>query len=90
MTIMTALATLADDGDHMMWGHDGGGWMWLWATIMMLAVVAAVGVVVWLVVRSTRQPEPRSGDRAREILAERYARGELSTEEYHERLDALR
>jgi uncharacterized membrane protein len=29
-------------------------------------------------------------DRASEILAERYARGELSTEEYRERLEALK
>ena len=89
MTLLATLATSADRYDgHMMW--DGGGWMWLWGSLMMLAVVAAVLVGVWLVVRGTRQPEPRPGDRARDILADRYARGELSTDEYHERLDALR
>jgi uncharacterized membrane protein len=30
------------------------------------------------------------GDRARSILAERFARGEISTDEFRERLDALR
>jgi len=29
-------------------------------------------------------------DRARDILAERYARGELTTDEYRERLEQLR
>jgi putative membrane protein len=74
--------------DHM----DGwdGGWMWVWGSLMMIAFVAIVAVAVWAVLRSTQTRPPASGDRAREILAERYARGELSAEEYHERLDALR
>lgn len=90
MTVLTTLATVGDPHDgHMMW-DDGSGWMWLWGTLMMLVVVAAIVAGVWLVVRGTRQPESRPGDRARDILAERYARGELSTEEYHERLGGLR
>ncbi|GAA2001403.1 hypothetical protein GCM10009755_07270 [Brevibacterium samyangense] len=37
-----------------------------------------------------RGPRGNAGaQRAKEILAERYARGELSTEEYHERLRTL-
>jgi putative membrane protein len=75
-------------GDHM--DGWGGGWMWLWGTLMMLAFVAALGVAAWAVVRSTQARRPAAEDRAREILAERYARGELSTEEYTERLEALR
>ena len=36
------------------------------------------------------RPRDRSGaERAREILAERYARGELSSDEYRERLEHL-
>lgn len=37
---------------------------------------------------SPTRPDPN--DRAREILAERYARGELTTEEYRERVEQLR
>ena len=89
MTLLATLATVADNYDgHMMW-DNGNGWMWLWGSLMMLAVIAAVLAGVWLVVRGTRHPEPRPGDRARDILAERYASGELSAEEYRERLDAL-
>ncbi len=52
-----------------------------------LAVVALIAAAVWLVARSVGDRRP---SRAREILDERYARGELTTDEYHERLDALR
>jgi hypothetical protein len=38
----------------------------------------------------SQQPTRDPADRAREILAERYARGELTTEEYRERLEHLR
>jgi len=67
----------------------GGGWMWLWGALMMVIVAIAI---VWLVraaASGTRGHAPSGSDRARAILAERYARGELTTEEYRERLDHL-
>lgn len=79
--------TLADCGD---WDHMwGGGWMWLWGTLMMLFWVVVVGLVVYWIVRASQAPRGAIGGRAKEILAERYARGELTTEEYNERLEAL-
>ncbi len=72
------------------WGHMagwGGGWMWLWGTFMMVAVVAGF---VWLFTQGRGQASGGGGTRARDILEERYARGELTTEEYRERLDQLR
>lgn len=84
-TITTLAQTRDGWGDHM--DGWGGGRMWLWGTLMMLTWVAIIAAAVWLVTRS------RSTDRssrAREILEERYARGELATEEYRERLDQLR
>ena len=57
---------------------------------MMALWLGLIAGVVWLVVRTVR-PRARSGvDRAREILAERYAGGELTTDEYRERLEQLR
>jgi hypothetical protein len=40
----------------------------------------------------TRRPAPKRSDveRARDVLAERYAGGELTTDEYRERLEQLR
>ena len=63
------------------WGHP---WWPLW--LLFWAVLLGTGV--WLI--SSRRGR-RGGplDSARELLAERYARGELSGEEYRERLDEL-
>jgi putative membrane protein len=69
-------------GSH--WDH-GGFW---WFPFALLWVVV-LGTVIWLVARTVR-PRERSGvERARGILAERYARGEVTGEEYRERLDEL-
>lgn len=87
---VAATQILADSpGD---WNHMngwGGAWMWVWGTLMMIAFVA---VIVWLVrtAAAPGQTQRDTGDRAREILGERYARGELSTEEYRERIKELR
>jgi putative membrane protein len=56
---------------------------------MMALWAAAIAAVIWLVVRGTGR-ERSSADRARQILAERYARGEISGDEYWERLGQLR
>jgi putative membrane protein len=77
------------------WDHDdmmgGGGSWWLWGTIMMILVLAGIGLVVWLIVRSVQsEGVRRGGQSARDILNERYARGEIDTEEYEERLSKLR
>ncbi len=79
---------LADGYGHMDWD---GGWMWLTAVTMMTLLVV---LIVWAVRTTTTQRSDRHAhgptSRAREILAERFAKGELSTEEYHERVDGLR
>lgn len=77
------------------WGHMGGGgwgmgWMWLWGTLMMLALVAIIVGVIWLVLRHRSDTSGARPTRARDILDERYARGELTTEEYRERLEHIR
>jgi putative membrane protein len=65
----------------MMYGFDysaGGGWFMLAA--MAIIAVAIVGSV-WLIVR---RPSTSSGPRssAEEVLRERFARGEISQEQY--------
>jgi putative membrane protein len=80
MNTMNAIATvLASGGD----GH--GGWWVIWP-LFWLAVIAGA---IWFFARR-RTPRERSGaDRARDILAERFARGELTGDEYRERLAQL-
>jgi len=70
-------------GSH--WDHGG---FWFFPVGLLWLAVLAIGI--WLAVRALR-PRTASGlDRAQDILAERYARGELTSEEYRERLDQLR
>ena len=70
------------------WGpHAGGGPFWLIPLGFLVLLLAALATGTWLAVRATRKRT--SSERARDVLAERYARGELSTEEYRERYDQL-
>jgi len=77
----------------MMWGGYGGmGWSWIIGLVVMTVVVAvAVGVIVRLVPdgRNTRNASEPTVTSARHILDERYARGELTTAEYQERVAVL-
>ena len=82
MTTLIGIASMAAaaDGDH------GGGW---WIPFALLWA-ALIGTVIWLVVRAVRNRGRTGMERARDILAERYARGEITGEEYRERRDELR
>ncbi|MDP3967850.1 MAG: hypothetical protein Q8Q02_06170 [Nocardioides sp.] len=71
--------------DHM--AGWGGGWMWLWGTLMMLSWVVIIAAAVWFVLRANRDG---TTGRARDVLDERFASGELTLEEYRERREALR
>lgn len=89
--MMTAysLITLADYPGYGPGHWGGGGFMWIWGPIMGLLWIALIAGAAWFLIRNFR-PRERSGiERAREILAERYARGEVSSEEYRERLDQM-
>jgi len=78
----------------MGWGYGMGAGMW----VSWLLLVLLIGLVVFLVARASggdtqRPPDsfqrPTGRMTAQEILAGRYARGEISTEEYGERLSTL-
>jgi putative membrane protein len=86
----------------MGYGYDGGGgWMWGFGGLMLLGVLVLIGLAVWAVLitnRSRHVPAgasaPVSGDtggrdRTRQVLDERYARGEMTTDDYTERLHTL-
>lgn len=86
----------------MMWGDGMGGgmgWMWIFWLLLILGTVVLIFVLVKAFTANsgggTRQggsaPPPTGAGprRSREILEERYARGEISAEEYRERLRTL-
>ena len=75
----------------MRYYHDGmdGGGGWLLMTLLMLFVlVLAVGALIW-VLRANHGPRWHQADSSvatsRQILDERYARGEIDEEEYQRR-----
>lgn len=89
------------EADGTMMGMMGGGMMsgggmmafgiLVTLALLALAVLGIWALIVWL--RNNRNTAPMSApaghNRARELLEERYARGELTTEEYRERLEVL-
>jgi putative membrane protein len=84
-------------GREVMGSGVGMGWMWLFWLLLVLGVVLLVVLAVRAVGGGVAGPgidqRDRAGrpvrSRAREVLDERYARGEITTEEYRERLSAL-
>ena len=85
-------------------GYDmngGMGWGWIFAIVAIAGIVLLVVLVVRLVGGGIRRgPSPTSApavdvsapvgrSRARQILTERYARGEIDNAEYQERLQHL-
>lgn len=73
-----------------MWG--GGLWM-LVGPMIMLLFIAAAAIVIVAVVRSAsghpRHAPGPSGDGAKDILRERFARGEIDQQEFEERMRVL-
>ena len=78
-------------GDHMgRWGN-GRGWMLLVALLFGLVLV---GLMVWGIIAITRSNKakaaaPPPGSSPLDILAQRYARGEIDTADFEERKRAL-
>lgn len=79
----------------MMWWGDGymmGGWI-IGGFVLLLVIAAVVAIV--LATTRTRAPfqpgmgQGMPGTTPRQILDERYAKGELTTEEYKERIKTL-
>ena len=60
------------------WGVWGLGMMVLGFLFWVAMIVALVLGIRWLL----RQGRPEAGDSAREILRQRYARGEINREEF--------
>lgn len=73
--------------------YYGGGLSWWAATIMWVGMLAFWALIIWAVyfmlVGVTRRDVSESPNRARRILDERLARGEIDTEEYRHLLDVL-
>ncbi len=80
------LAQMWDGDDHM-----GGGWWWVMGIgwLVFLLLIALLG---YLLIRHLTRPgtEGQVRSTAEDVLAERFARGEIDEDEYRRRRDALR
>jgi putative membrane protein len=79
----------------MMWGDGWHGAAWGWFSLMHflwmgLLILALVGLVRWALGAEFGRGRRREEDRALEVLRERYARGDISREEFEERKRALK
>jgi putative membrane protein len=76
----------------MMWWNDGWGWWWMMPLLMAAFWVAGAWLVVGLLRDRPARPDGGSDrpESPEQVLAHRYARGELDDEEYRRRLDTLR
>jgi putative membrane protein len=84
------MAMMFDYGDHM------GGWNWAFMSVSMVIFWGLLIIGIMLLVRyfgasgPARAGSPTSRATAEELLAERFARGEIDEQEYRQRLDVLR
>ena len=80
----------------MMYGGDG--WMWGGWILMSLVMVVFWALVITAIVLAIRYlwgqpPDPGQSSSARaaeDVLAERFARGEIDDDEYRQRMTTLR
>lgn len=78
----------------MMWNDSWSTGQWLWMSLMMVLVVAvAVALTVWVVrelgTARSRGATSQTPPTPEEILAERFARGEIDEEEFTRRTGLL-
>lgn len=88
MLIPILMYTMASFGP----GDDAGGeWWWLARLFFIVLWITVIALVVrWIVWGRGRRHESSPMERARGILAERYARGEIDAAEYRQRSEELR
>jgi putative membrane protein len=73
-----------------MMGGSMLGWMWVWPLLVVVGLLI-IGYVVLRLAKGGRPSSPTrpAGPAPRQILDERYARGEIGEDEYLRRRDML-
>ena len=77
-----ALIAMMHSGDHDGMANWMAGWMLLWGLVGLALLGLVVAATVWVVRNLTNSHDANA---AQQELQMRYARGELSSEEYDER-----
>jgi putative membrane protein len=92
---MPIMAWAQERGGDWSWGMHPMSWMWgAWGLGMMVMMLMFWGVVITGIVFAIRwlagQTDRSRSDRARDILRERYARGEINKDEFEAKQRDLR
>ena len=88
---MSTLLTAPLANDAILTAHDGWDGPGPWWPLIPLLWLLVIGTVIFFVARGGRRHWRMSGTRAGEArLAERFAAGEITDEEYRQRLAVLR
>lgn len=75
--------------DMMNFGNRASGWFIVYDIVKLLIIVAVVIGLVRMFMKSSNKHNNSNSNRAIEILRERYASGEISEEEYKNKLKKL-
>jgi putative membrane protein len=69
-----------------MWMHDGGTGWWIFGAVWMTAFwITAIALIVWAVTRATDGRGSSGSDESPiDIVRRRYARGEITREEFEQ------
>ncbi len=78
---------MGGDWDHM--SDHMGDWGWGWMTLFWLFSVLIVALVAWAVWALARRGQGAAPSGAVAVLEERFARGDITEEEYRERREML-
>jgi len=70
----------------MGYGADGGVFGWIWMIGGLLVMIGVVVLIVWAISAMSRGGASREPERPRplDILRERYARGEITQQEFEQ------
>ena len=69
-------------GDHMNWGWGMGWFGWFWMILFWILVIFGILFLVRSFSGRVREGGVGGGETAMDILKKRYARGELTREEF--------
>lgn len=69
-------------GPTMFGPYGGGMWMFFHSFLWILVVIGIVLLIVWIVKQTGKGEHSNVEESALDILKKRYARGEVSKEEY--------
>jgi len=75
----------------MMWQNDWNSWGWGAWCLMFGTMIAIVGLGIWLFATVLRGDDPTTGTgrSPEDVLADRFARGELSEDDYRRQRDLI-